>query len=196
MKIPFELAGIAMTAMLSENLILVRCMGLGTRDKSLQDPLDAWRTGYCLTLVMVLTALLGWLADNLLLVPFGVTYLRTLVFTLLALGVVAGLRRAIAACLPELSRRMDDNLASVATNCAALGVVLLISQRGYALLPALTYAFCGGVGATVTLVSYASLGEEVDMESCPRVFRGVPIRLITLGLMAMAMIGFYGVHVN
>lgn len=196
MKIPFELAGIAMMALLSENFILVRCMGMGTRGKSLQDPLDAWRTGYCLTLVMVLTALLGWMADNLVLVPFGVTYLRTLVFTLLALGVVSGLRRVVAACLPELSRRMDDNLASITTNCAALGVILLISQRGYALLPALTYAFCGGVGATVALVSYASLGEEVDMESCPRVFRGVPIRLITLGLMSMAMIGFYGVHFN
>ena len=91
---------------------------------------------------------------------------------------------------------MDENLASVTTNCAALGVVLLISQRGYALVPALVFAFFGGLGSTVTLVSYASLREEVDMESCPRPFRGVPIHLITMGLMAMAMIGFYGLHVN
>ena len=196
MKIPFELMGIALAALLSENLILVKCMGLGVRVRSLRDPVDAWRTGYCLTLVMVVTALLGWLADNLILVRFGVTYLRTLVFTLLALAVVSGLRKLIAACLPELSRRMDENLASVTTNCAALGVVLLISQRGYALVPALVFAFFGGLGSTVTLVSYASLREEVDLESCPRPFRGVPIHLITMGLMAMAIIGFYGLHVN
>ena len=145
MKIPFELMGIALAALLSENLILVKCMGLGVRVRSLRDPVDAWRTGYCLTLVMEVTALLGWLADNLVLVRFGVTYLRTLVFTLLALAVVSGLRKLIAACLPELSRRMDENLASVTTNCAALGVVLLISQRGYALVPALVFAFFGGL---------------------------------------------------
>ena len=196
MKIPFELAGIALAALLSENFILVKCLGLGVREQALREPKDAFRTGYSLTLVMVVTAMLGWLADNLILVRFSLTYLRTLVFTLLALSVVAGLRRVIRACLPELSRRIDENLASITTNCAALGVVLLISQRGYALVPALVFAFFGGLGSTVTLVSYASLREEVDMESCPRPFRGVPIHLITMGLMAMAMIGFYGLHVN
>ena len=192
MKIPFELAGIALAALLSENFILVKCLGLGVREQALREPKDAFRTGYSLTLVMVVTALLGWLADNLILVRFSLTYLRTLVFTLLALSVVAGLR----ACLPELSRRIDENLASITTNCAALGVVLLISQRGYGLGAALVFALCGGIGATVVMVSYASLGEEVDMESCPKVFRGVPIRLITMGLMAMAMVGFYGLHLN
>ena len=47
MKIPFELMGIALAALLSENLILVKCMGLGVRVRSLRDPVDAWRTGYC-----------------------------------------------------------------------------------------------------------------------------------------------------
>ena len=185
MKIPFELAGIALAALLSENFILVKCLGLGVREQALREPKDAFRTGYSLTLVMVVTALLGWLADNLILVRFSLTYLRTLVFTLLALSVVAGLRRGIRACLP-----------SITTNCAALGVVLLISQRGYGLGAALVFALRGGIGATVVMVSYASLGEEVDMESCPKVFRGVPIRLITMGLMAMAMVGFYGLHLN
>ena len=196
MKIPFELAGIALAALLSENFILVKCLGLGVREQALREPKDAFRTGYSLTLVMVVTALLGWLADNLILVRFSLTYLRTLVFTLLALSVVAGLRRVIRACLPELSRRIDENLASITTNCAALGVVLLISQRSYSLGAALVFALCGGIGATVVMVSYASLGEVVDMESCPKVFRGVPIRLITMGLMAMAMVGFYGLHLN
>ena len=97
MKIPFELAGIALAALLSENFILVKCLGLGVREQALREPKDAFRTGYSLTLVMVVTALLGWLADNLILVRFSLTYLRTLVFTLLALSVVAGLRRVIRA---------------------------------------------------------------------------------------------------
>ena len=194
MKIPFELAGIALAALLSENFILVKCLGLGVREQALREPKDAFRTGYSLTLVMVVTALLGWLADNLILVRFSLTYLRTLVFTLLALSVVAGLRRVIRACLPEfLCIRRESKYCSC---CAALGVVLLISQRSYSLGAALVFALCGGIGATVVMVSYASLGEEVDMESCPKVFRGVPIRLITMGLMAMAMVGFYGLHLN
>ena len=163
MKIPFELAGIALAALLSENFILVKCLGLGVREQALREPKDAFRTGYSLTLVMVVTALLGWLADNLILVRFSLTYLRTLVFTLLALSVVAGLRRVIRACLPELSRRIDENLASITTNCAALGVVLLISQRSYSLGAALVFALCGGIGATVVKVSDACRGGEVDM---------------------------------
>ena len=80
-----HLAGVALIALLSENFILVNCMGIGTHTKALEDPVQARRTGLALTLGMVLTTFLCWLADNLLLIPFGWTFLRTLTFTLLSL---------------------------------------------------------------------------------------------------------------
>ncbi|MEM5781355.1 MAG: Rnf-Nqr domain containing protein, partial [Lawsonibacter sp.] len=115
-----ELAGVALAALLSENFILVNCMGIGTRRQSFQDPLDALRTGYSLTAVMVLGAFFSWLADFLVITRFGWQHYRLLFLALLIPGLVAGLRLFLRTCLPELSRRMDDNLAAVSTNCAAL----------------------------------------------------------------------------
>ena len=191
-----ELAGVALAALLSENLVFVTCMGIGTRRRSFVDPVDALRTGYCLTVVMVLGALLSWLADFLLLERFGWQHFRLLFLSLLIPGLVAGLRAFIRTCLPELSRRMDGNLASISTNCAALGTALLISQRSYSLGSALVFALFGGLGATLALASFASLQQEVDLERCPKCFRGLPIMLLPAGLMAMSLVGFYGLHLG
>lgn len=191
-----ELAGLALAALLSENFILVNCMGIGTRRQSFQDPVDALRTGYCLTLVMVLGALFSWLADYLVLERFGWQHYRLLFLALLVPGLVAGLRVFFRVCVPELSRRMDGNLAAISTNCAALGSALLISQRSYSLGNSLAFALFGGIGATVALASFASLREEVSFDSCPKCFRGTPILLLTAGLMALSLVGFYGLHLG
>lgn len=191
-----ELTGVALAALLSENFILVNCMGIGTRTQAFQDPVDALRTGYCLTVVMVLGTLCSWLVDFLILTRFGAQHYRLLFFALLIPGLITGLRKFIEVCLPELSRRMDGNLASMSTNCAALGCALLVAQRSYGLGSALVFSLCGGIGATVTLASFASLREEVSFDSCPKCFRGTPILLITAGLMALSLIGFYGLHLE
>ena len=192
----WELMGVALAALLSENFILVTCMAIGTRTKSFRDPVDALRTGACLTVVMVLGALFSWLIDFLVITRFGWQHYRLLVLALLIPGIVAALRRFLRACLPELSRRLDGNLASISTNCAALGSALLIAQRSYGLGSALLFALFGGMGATLALASFASLREEVSFDSCPKCFRGIPILLITAGLMALSLVGFYGIHLN
>ncbi len=191
-----ELAGVALAALLSENLVLGSCMGIGTHRESFRQPREALRTGVCLTVVMVLGVLCAWLIDYRVLTQYGWEHFRVLAFSLLIPGLVAGLRRFLRACVPELSRRADGNLASVSTNCAALGTALLVAQRSYGLGAALLYALCGGVGATLALASFASLQREVDLNRCPRAFRGVPIQLITAGLMAMALMGYYGLYLG
>ena len=192
----FELIGVAIISLLSENFVMVSCMGMGTRLRSFQDPLDALRTGYCLTAVMTLGALLSWPIDHLILARFGLGHFRLLVFALLITGVISFLRFFARTCLPELSRRMDGNLAAISSNCAALGSALLISQRSFSFTAGLVFAFFGGLGATFALASFASLQKEVDMDSCPRCFRGLPIQLITAGLMAMSLLGFYGLNLH
>jgi len=177
----FQLAGVALAALLSENFILVNCLGIGTRTKAFQDPLDAWRTGVSLTAVMTLTALLSWLLDQLL-QHFALGYFQTLVFALVGPAVVAGLRYFLKNCVPELSRRMDENLASITSNCAAMGAALLIAQRGY--------------GLGVALMCLAGLRREVSLTSCPKSFQGIPIELVTVGLMALSLVGFYGLHLS
>lgn len=191
-----EVAGVALAALLSENLVLVSCMGIGSHVASFQDPREAIRTGSCLTVVMVLGVLCAWLADFWVLTHFELEHFRLLVFSLLIPGLVAVLRRFLALCIPELSRRADGNLASITTNCAALGSALLVIRRSYSLSSALLFALCGGLGATLVLASFASLQKEVDLNRCPKAFRGVPIQLITAGLMAMALMGYYGLYLG
>ncbi len=196
MNTVLELTGVALAALLSENLVLVSCMGIGTHQESWKSSREAIRTGLCLTLVMVLGVLGAWLLNFLVLIRFGLAYFQVLAFSLLIPGLVAVLRRFFRACIPELSRRVDENLASISTNCAALGSALLVSQRSYGLGSALIFALCGGLGATLALASFASLQKEVDLNRCPRAFRGVPIQLITAGLMAMALVGYYGLYLG
>lgn len=196
MNTALELAGVALAALLSENLVLVSCMGIGTHRESFSHPREALRTGICLTVVMVLGVLCAWLIDFWLLSRYGWEHFRVLAFALLIPALVTGLRRFLSACVPELSRRVDGNLSSISTNCAALGTALLVVQRSYGLGSALLYALCGGVGATLALASFASLQKEVDLNRCPRAFRGVPIQLITAGLMAMALMGYYGLYLG
>ena len=191
-----DLAGVALAALLSENFVLVSSMGIGTRVQSFRSPVDALRSGYCLTAVMVLSALLSWLANYLVLDRFGWQHFRLLFLSLLVTGIVAGLRVFLRACLPALSRRIDGNLSAVSTNCAALGSALLIAQRSYGLGAALLVALFGGIGATLALASFASLRGEVSFDHCPRCFRGAPILLLTAGLMALSLVGFYGLHLE
>lgn len=191
-----ELMGVALTALLAENFLLVNCMGIGTRNRAFRDPKDALRTGCCLTVVMVLSTFFAWCIDVLILSRFGLTYYRVMVFGLLVPALVWGLRQFLKLCIPELYRRNNLHLGAVTTNCAALGCCLLVNQRSYGLGTALVFALCGGLGATVALANFAHLLGEADLEQCPKCFRGAPIRFITAGLMAMGLVGFYGLHIH
>lgn len=191
-----HLTGVALAALLSENLLLVSCIGTGTRTQAFLDPRDARRTGLSVLLAMVVSVFFTWLADVCVLIQFGWTHLRLIVFTLICLGSVALLRLALKTFLPQLSVRLDDNLASLSTNGSALGAALLVSLRGYELDQALTFAFFGGLGVLVVLVCFAGLRDAVGFDDCPKVFRGLPITLITAGLMALALVGFYGLHIS
>ena len=92
MNTVLELMGVALAALLSENLVLVTCMGIGTHRASFQEPKEAIRTGLCLTAVMILGALGAWLINVLVLTQFNLTHFQVLAFSLLIPGLVALLR--------------------------------------------------------------------------------------------------------
>ena len=164
-----HLTGVALAALLSENFLLVSCLGIGTRVEAFRSYTEAKRTGLSLLLAMLCTVPASWAA---LLRVFFKTF------------------------LPELSARLDASLAALSTNCAALGAALLSSLRGYELSQAVTFALCGGLGVLVVLISFAGLRQDVGFDDCPRAFQGAPIELITAGLMALALVGFYGLHIG
>ena len=186
----------AVAALLSENFVLVSCAGIGTRTRAFSDPREARRTGTSVMLVMILTVLFTWLVDVFVMAHLLCEHFRLLIFTLITLGVVSGLRLFFKLFLPALSDRLDDSMASLSTNGSALGAALMVSVRGYELGQALTFAFFGGLGVLLVLLSFSGLRDSVHFHACPTPFRGIPITLITAALMALALFGFYGLHIG
>ena len=83
-------------------------------------------------------------------------------------------------------------MQSILWAATGTGFTFLMTTLGAAMV----FALCGGIGATLALASFASLQKEVDLNRCPKSFRGVPIQLITAGLMAMALLGYYGLYLG
>ena len=156
-----QLAGVALAALLSENFILVNCLGIGTRVEAFHSTTAARRTGLSLTLAMVVTVFFTWCADFLVLRHFGWVYLRTLVFSLIALLTVFLLRKA-ARLWPELSHRIDADLASVSTNCAVLGVALTNVQKEYGILAGTVNGFATALGFTISIIILAGIREKME----------------------------------
>ena len=143
---------------------------------------------------MVLGTFFTWCIDNWIFVNHSWQHFRLFVFALLIFTMIWLIRKFLLVCLPELSRRIDGHLAGISTNCAGLGCALLVSQRSYDLLSALAFALFGGIGVTVALTSFTNLMGEANLKHCPQYFKGIPMQLITAGLMAMSLVGFYGLH--
>ncbi len=190
-----QLVGIALTALLAENFVLVYCMGMGTRQQVFNDPTEGRRTGVALTLVLVVSGVLSRFIDDAL-TTFNLEYLLLMAFVLLVPAVSAVLGFAMKFFLPELSRRLAEPVRTAFGNAAVLGAVLVASSRGYTATQTFVFCLSGGVGITLVLMCFAGLREEVSLERCPKAFRGLPIMLITGGLMALALVGFYGLNIG
>ena len=191
-----EVIGLVLIAVLAENLALVRCMGIHVSSREELTQRGVRRAGAALILVMVTAALLTWLANTYLLRFFGAEHLRTLVFTLLVLAAIRLVRWVLRAFFPALARYLAEALSETVFNAAVLGVCLVSALRGYTLWQTLLYALAGGAGVVLVLGIYTGMQEQAEFESCPPRFRGYPILLITAGLMALALMGFYGLNVQ
>ena len=191
-----EVIGLILIAMLAENMVLVKCLGLGWPKDTIMTESGAWRMGVSLVLVMVSTALVSWVVNRCILEFFGLTYLRLLVYTLVVYGVVRLLELVMRVFFPVLHRHLRHDLSETIYNCAVLGVALLITQRSYSLPQALLYSLASGCGILLVLVIFTGMQEQASFQSCPKIFRGLPIGLITAGLMSMALMGFYGLDVT
>lgn len=191
-----QIIGLVLIAILAENMVLVRCLGMGWPGKGTLTEEGAWRMGTSITLVMVITALLSWLVNTLVLKFFGIEHLRILVYVLLVLGSVALVRQGLRLFFPVLYRNLNEYLSHVVYNCAVLGVAFIITQRSYSLVQALLYALASGVGILGVLVIFTGMQDQAGFDNCPKVFRGLPIQMITAGLMALALMGFYGLNVT
>ena len=187
--------GLVLIAVLAENMVLVRCMGYGWPRSVIQSEDSAFRMGTGILLVMVFNSVAAWAVNRFILEYFGLTHLRILVYALLVPGVIWMLRRLLGGFFPGLFSYVKDYLTYSLYNCAVMGTAYIITLRNYTLGQSFLYALASGIGVLLVLIIYTGMQDQASFEKCPKWFRGIPIELITAGLMGLALMGFYGLHV-
>ena len=186
--------GIIISAILTENFILVKfygiCPFMGVSKK-----IDtALGMGMAVTFVMALASAACY-AVNLLLVALGLDYMQTVAFILVIASIVQVVEMFLKKAIPALYKALGVFLPLITTNCAVLGVVLVNVQEGYNFLISVINGAAGGIGFTIAIVLFASLRERVDKADPPESFKGYPIALIAAGLLALAFMGFSGLSI-
>ena len=190
-----SLLGILLSAILTENFILVKfygiCPFMGVSKK-----IDtALGMGMAVTFVMAIAAAACWAVDSFILQPLGLAYMQTVVFILAIASIVQVVEMFLKKSVPALYSALGIFLPLITTNCAVLGVALVNVQEGYDFLQSVVNGACGGLGFTLAIVLFAAVRERVDRTNCPECFKGFPIALISAGLMALAFMGFSGLKV-
>ena len=190
------LLGILLSAVLTENFILVKfygiCPFMGVSKK-----IDtALGMGMAVTFVMALASAACWAVDAFLLIPFDLQYMQTVSFILVIAALVQVVEMFLKKFVPALYKALGVFLPLITTNCAVLGVVLVNVQNGYNFLLSVVNGAAGGLGFTLAIVLFASIRERVDKTECPDSFKGFPIALIAAGLLALAFMGFSGLSIS
>jgi len=180
------------TTIFVNNLVLSRFLGLcpfmGV-SKKLETALGM---GMATAFVLTLSSVLSYLANEYLLQPFDLGYLKTVTFILLIAVVVQGTEMVMHKTSPLLYNVLGIYLPLITTNCAVLGVALLNVQESNNFINSALYGFGGAIGFTLVMVLFASIRERLEFSDIPNSFRGAPIALITAGFMSVAFMGFAG----
>lgn len=143
--------------------------------------------------VMVIATLFTFLIQRFLLEPFHLQYLQTITFILIIASLVQMVEIVLKKVSPALYQALGVFLPLITTNCAILGVALLAIQKDYDLLSSLVFALSTAVGFGLSLIIFAGIREQLALTHVPKMMKGVPIALVTAGILAMAFMGFSGI---
>ena len=149
--------------------------------------------GAAVAFVMTLATIVTWLIQHFVLNPFGLQYLQTLAFILVIAALVQMVEIILKKVSPALYQALGIFLPLITTNCAVLGVAILVIQKDFDLLQSVVYALSTAIGFALALIVFAGLREQMELANIPKGMRGVAIVLVTAGLLSLAFMGFSGV---
>lgn len=148
--------------------------------------------GAAVVFVMALSTVVTFLLQEFILVPLEIEFLQTIVFILVIAALVQMVEIILKKISPSLYQALGVFLPLITTNCAVLGISILVIQKGYNLLEGITYSVGISLGFTLAMVIFAGLREHLELVEVPKGVKGIPIALITAGILAMAFMGFAG----
>ncbi|MBE6198853.1 MAG: electron transport complex subunit RsxA [Rikenellaceae bacterium] len=148
--------------------------------------------GAAVTFVMALASIVAWSIQEFILVPLHIEYMQTIVFILVIAALVQMVEIVLKKVSPSLYQALGIFLPLITTNCAVLGVAILMIQKEFNLLQSFTYSVSTAVGFALALVIFAGIRERLELDDMPKAMQGIPISLIVAAILAMAFMGFSG----
>ncbi|WP_298653920.1 electron transport complex subunit RsxA [uncultured Proteiniphilum sp.] len=188
-----EIIGIIIVAIFVNNVVLAQFLGicpfLGVSKK-----VDtAIGMGLAVTFVLTIATIVTFLLQKGILEPSGLGYLQTISFILVIAALVQMVEIVLKKISPALYQALGVFLPLITTNCVILGVAILVIQKDYNLLESVIYAVATAIGYAMALIIFSSIREQLALTKVPRSMKGIPLALITAGIMAMAFMGFSGI---
>lgn len=188
-----ELLKIAVATALINNVVLSQFLGLCPFLGVSKKTKTALGMGGAVIFVMTIASILCYGVYALILVPFNVEYLETIVFILLIAALVQFVEMFLKKFSPALYKALGVYLPLITTNCAVLGVVIINVQKEYTFVQSVVNSMGTAIGFTISIVILAGLREKMEYNNISPAFKGMPIVLVTAGLMAIAFSGFSGI---
>lgn len=148
--------------------------------------------GGAVVFVTIVATLCTWLMQKYVLDPYGLGYLQTIVFIVVIASLVQFVEMFLKKAMPPLYAALGIFLPLITTNCAVMGVAILVQREGYDLLDSLIWGLAYGLGFVLALLLMAGIRERLDTCRLPKVMAGTPIALVMAGLMSLAFMGFKG----
>lgn len=149
--------------------------------------------GGAIAFVLTLATIITWLVQKYVLDPFGLQYLQTLSFILVIAALVQMVEIILKKVSPALYQALGIFLPLITTNCAVLGVAILVIQKDFNLLESVVYAFSTALGFALALIVFAGIREQQALVRIPKGMHGMAIVLVTASLLSLAFMGFSGV---
>lgn len=148
--------------------------------------------GAAVTFVLALATMCTFLLQRFVLEPLDMVYMQTIAFILVIAALVQMVEIILKKVSPALYQALGVFLPLITTNCCVLGVAILVIQKEFSLMESVVYAVSIALGFTLALVVFAGMREQLARAELPPSMRGIPIALISAGILAMAFMGFSG----
>ena len=148
--------------------------------------------GAAVTFVLTLATIVAYMLQKYVLNAFGIQYMQTIVFILVIAALVQMVEIILKKVSPALYQALGIFLPLITTNCAVLGIAILLVQKEYNLGESVVFATATAIGFSLALVLFAGRRERLELEDVPAGMKGMPIALLTASILAMAFMGFSG----
>lgn len=183
-------------AALVNNVVLARFLGLCSFMGVTTKVDTAIGMGLATTFVITVSSMGDWAIEAYLLEPYELGYLRTVTFILVIAAAVQFTEMVTRKVSPTMFQMLGVYLPLITTNCAVLGVALLLVEGKYGFMRSTVFAFASSLGYSLVMVIFAGLRERIALAQVPRVFAGPPIGFVTASLLALAFMGFSGISAH